>query len=140
MGIPESFKVGWYPLKKTGSSHLNSVATNEFYYPDTSFNAEERPAQANCNKCFHQRKSVLGLSTKVNCKIPLNRYSFFESLEDKLLPNTRIELNIEFDNDSNLIWRGDGQAEGAANNYRLTIQKLPLFIPKLIFNSQGQKL
>ena len=22
-GIPESFKVGWYPRKKTGSSHLN---------------------------------------------------------------------------------------------------------------------
>ena len=22
MGIPESFKVGWYPLRKTGSSHL----------------------------------------------------------------------------------------------------------------------
>ena len=25
VGIPESFKVGWYPLKKTGSSHLNSA-------------------------------------------------------------------------------------------------------------------
>ena len=24
VGIPESFKVGWYPLKKTGSSHLNA--------------------------------------------------------------------------------------------------------------------
>ena len=24
VGIPESFKVGWYPLKKTGSSHLNT--------------------------------------------------------------------------------------------------------------------
>ena len=23
VGIPESFKVGWYPLKKIGSSHLN---------------------------------------------------------------------------------------------------------------------
>ena len=23
VGIPESFKVGWYPPKKTGSSHLN---------------------------------------------------------------------------------------------------------------------
>ena len=23
VGIPESFKVGWYPLKETGSSHLN---------------------------------------------------------------------------------------------------------------------
>ena len=25
VGIPESFKVGWYPLKKTGSSHLKSL-------------------------------------------------------------------------------------------------------------------
>ena len=25
VGIPESFKVGWYPPKKTGSSHLNSA-------------------------------------------------------------------------------------------------------------------
>ena len=24
VGIPESFKVEWYPLKKTGSSHLNT--------------------------------------------------------------------------------------------------------------------
>ena len=25
VGIPESFKVGWYPPKKTGSSHLKGV-------------------------------------------------------------------------------------------------------------------
>ena len=25
VGIPESFKEGWYPPKKTGSSHLNPV-------------------------------------------------------------------------------------------------------------------
>ena len=25
VGIPESFKVGWYPPKKTGSSHLNKI-------------------------------------------------------------------------------------------------------------------
>ena len=24
VGIPESFKVGWYPPKKTGSSHLKT--------------------------------------------------------------------------------------------------------------------
>ena len=28
VGIPESFKVGWYPLKKTGSSHLKKPRTN----------------------------------------------------------------------------------------------------------------
>ena len=27
VGIPESFKVGWYPLKKTGSSHHNFITT-----------------------------------------------------------------------------------------------------------------
>ena len=26
VGIPESFKVGWYPPKKTGSSHLKCVS------------------------------------------------------------------------------------------------------------------
>ena len=25
VGIPENFKVGWYPPKKTGSSHLNRL-------------------------------------------------------------------------------------------------------------------
>ena len=28
VGIPESFKVGWYPLKKTGSSHLKPEGRN----------------------------------------------------------------------------------------------------------------
>ena len=27
VGIPESFKVGWYPPKKTGSSHLMQITT-----------------------------------------------------------------------------------------------------------------
>ena len=27
VGIPESLKVGWYPSKKTGSSHLNDIAS-----------------------------------------------------------------------------------------------------------------
>ena len=29
VGIPESFKVGWYPLKKTGSSHLKTEDRNK---------------------------------------------------------------------------------------------------------------
>ena len=29
VGIPESFKLGWYPPKKTGSSHLNSLRGKE---------------------------------------------------------------------------------------------------------------
>ena len=29
VGIPESFKVGWYPSKKSGSSHLKQVFIRE---------------------------------------------------------------------------------------------------------------
>lgn len=47
----------------------------------------------------------LGNSSIVNCEIPLNRYSFFEAFKDKMLPDARFELNIEFENDNNLIWR-----------------------------------
>ena len=120
-------------LLEYNPSYAESVATNEFYYLDTSRAAEERPAQATYNKGFHKRKLLLGVSATVNCEIPLNRYSFFEALEDKLLPNTKIELNIEIEKDANLIFQG-------ADNCRVIITRLQLFIPKLTFNSEGQKL
>ena len=77
-------------LLEYNPSYAQSVATNEFYFLDTTTAAEERPAQATYNKGFAVRKALLGVSAKVNCEIPLNRYSFFEALEDKLLPNTKI--------------------------------------------------
>ena len=95
---------------------------------------------ANYNKGFAARKILLGASAAVNCEIPLNRYSFFEELQDKLLPNVRIELQIEIENDKNLIWRGDGQADAAGTSYRLITRRLQLFVPRLVFNSEGQKL
>ena len=91
------------------------------------------------NKGFAARKLLLGASAKVNCEILLNRYSFFEELQDKLLPNMKIDLNIEFDDDKNLIWRKQG-ADAPDRSYRLIIRRLQLFVPKLVFNSEGQKL
>ena len=145
-------------------SYAKSVGTNEFYFPDTSRSAEElkytkrnvthrRNEQNNgdqaglmlddvvatYNKGFAARKVLLGLSTIVNCEIPLNRYSFFEELQDKLLPNMKIDLDIEFEDDKNLIWR-QGGADAAGTSYRLIIKRLQLFVPRLIFNSEGQKL
>ena len=120
-------------LLEYNPSYAESVATNEFYFLDTTISAEERPARATYNKGFPMRKLLLGASATVNCEIPLNRYSFFEALEDKLLPNTKIELNIEIEKDANLIFQ-------AADNCRVHITRLQRFIPKLTFNSEGQKL
>ena len=150
-------------LLEYNSSFAKRVGTNEFFFPDTSRHAEEdkyakRNVQhvrndadnayevrqmpegdnANYNKGFAARKVLLGLSAEVNGEIPLNRYSFFEELQDKLLPNTKIDLNIEFDDDKNLIWR-QGAADAAGTSYRLIVRRLQLFVPRLVFNSEGQK-
>ncbi|CAH3192292.1 unnamed protein product [Porites evermanni] len=146
-------------LLEYNPSYVKSVATNEFYYLDTSRNAntvryttrnvqhvrnaadnaEERANLVsgdnnNYNKGFAVRRALIGNSATISCEIPLNRYSFFESLEDKLLPNTKIELNIELESDNNLIWRTGGNA------CRVVLTRFQLFVPRLTFNSEGQKL
>ena len=149
-------------LLEYNPSYAKSVGTNEYYFPDTSRHANGskyvtrfvqhtgdannqrvhmvESDNANYNKGFAARKVLLGASAEVNCEIPLNRYSFFEELQDKLLPNVRIELQIEMENDKNLIWRGDGQADAAGTTHRLIITRLQLYVPRMIFNSEGQKL
>ena len=146
-------------LLEYNPSYAKSVGTNEFYFLDTSRSANEdkyttrlvqhvrndadnayearqipEKDNANYNKGFAARKALLGTSVDVNCEIPLNRYSFFEELQDKLLPNMKIDLNIEFEDAKNLIWRGDDQADAAGTSYRLIIRRLQLFVPRLIFN------
>ena len=89
---------------------------------------------ANYNKGFAIRKVLLGDSATVRCETPLNRYSFFESLDDKLLPNTKIELNIELESDGNLIWRAGG------NDCRVILTRFQLFVPRITFNKKGQEI
>ena len=83
--------------------------------------AKRRPA---FNNGFAIRKEVLGTSSIVNCEIPLNRYSFFNVLNNKLLPGEKFELFVEIENDSNLTWRTN------IVNLRTVITNLQLVIPK----------
>ena len=149
-------------LLEYNPSYVESVGTNEFYYIDTSRHAERNKftsrrvthrqnaagnadeagnmldaVVANYNKGFAVRKALLGDSATVHCEIPLNRYSFFESLDDKLLPNTKIELNIELESDGNLIWRSN--AAGNAD-CRVILTRFQLFVPRITFNKKGQEI
>ena len=75
----------------------------------------------------------MGTSAVVTRELPLNRYSLFEALEDKLLPSGRLEANFEIESDANLIWQ-------AADDYRVMITKLQLIVPRITFNSEGHSL
>ena len=114
-------------------AYAESLATNELFYVDTNRNAEERPGQAAYNKGFAARKARLGTSSTVITEITVNRYSFFERLEDELLPNTRVELNFETERDGNVIWR-------VGADCRVIITRMQLIIPRITFNSEGQEL
>ena len=142
-------------LLEYNPSYAKSVGTNEYYFPDTSRhanrtkyttknvrnaagNGQDTPVDgdnADYNKGFYARKLLLGASAEVNCEIPLNRYSFFEELQDKLVPNVKIELQIEIENDKNLIWRGkkddggDPDDDAPGTSYRLIVTRLQLFVP-----------
>lgn len=70
--------------------YSKSQGTNEFFYIDTNRHAEERTAQANYNSGVAARKLLLNAGTTANAEIPLNRYGFFQSLYNELLPNSRI--------------------------------------------------
>ena len=143
-------------LLEYSPSYAEQTASNEFYYLDTTRHPEETrftkrqvthrrnaannadeaglmldAVVANYNKGFALRKALLGASAIVHTEIPLNRYSFFEMLENKLLPNTRVEINFEIESDGNIIWQ-------AGANCRVVITRMQLYVPRITFNSQGQ--
>ena len=131
-------------LLEYSPAYAKQTASNEFFYLDTTRHAEEteftinntnvtgganvvKGRVANYNKGFALRKALLGASTTVNTEIPLNRYSFFEMLENKLLPNTRVEMNFEIESDGNLIWQ-------AGADCRVVITRMQLYVPRITFN------
>lgn len=108
-------------------SYMNT-ASNYFYYLDS-----RRTANVGTNTGFLARKTILGASVNVNSEIPLTRYSFFEVLEDQILPNTKVEIQVEIESDANLVWENDADC-------RVIITKFQLWVPRLQFNSKGQSM
>lgn len=128
------FMIVQMPTKQQISKiYAMNQATNEFYFIDTTRNAVHDKANADYNKGFAIRKSFLNGGNTINTEIPLNRYGFFGSLLNELLPNSRIEINITIENDNNLVFQ-------ATDNCRVIITKFQLIIPRIIFNPEGNTI
>ena len=120
-------------LIEYSQGYSKSLGTNELFYLDTNRHAEERSAQANYNSGFAARKLLLNAGATANVEIPLNRYSFFESLHSELLPNSRIEIKIDLESDNNVVWQ-------AADDCRVVLTKFQLIVPRIVFNADGKSL
>jgi len=112
--------------------YSRSVAKSQFWYLDTA--NDVRTAAASANDGAKARGALAHAGLTVNTIIPLNRYSFFEELSDKLLPPMPLELEIQLQSDAELIWQNDG------TNRRIVVRTLELWVPLLRFTSEGQML
>ena len=112
--------------------YSRSVAKNQFWYLDED--ATTVTDNNATNKGGIRSRALLshgGLMVKTI--IPLNRYSFFESLSERLLPPLQLEFEIQLQKDQEIIWQNDGTAR------RIVVRKLELWVPQLHFTGKGQQ-
>ena len=101
-----------------------SVAKNSMWYLDTT-----NTTVVDDNTGFKIRKALMtdaNVLTNVNVIIPLNRYSFFEELEGRMLVQMQLQLEIDLQNDDELIYMNNGVDEG-----RVVVNRFLLWVPRL---------
>ena len=121
-------------LLEYNNSFTKSVAQKTFWYLDTE------NSTANTNSGFEARRILTqanqnnggGGAKSINMLIPLNRYSFFEELEDKMLPPMQLEFEIDLNEDEELIHMANGVDPG-----RVVVKKFYLYVPKMIPKDGG---
>ena len=105
-----------------------SVAKNSFWYLDTD------TTTANTNAGFEARRLQTqavqnngnGGAKNINVIIPLNRFSFFEKLEDKMLVPMQLQFEIALNDDGELIHMANGTDAG-----RVVVNRFLLWVPRL---------
>jgi len=111
--------------------YARSVAKSQFWYLDSDATNVTAVAAANPEICARGLFSHGGAIFETI--IPLNRYSFFEELSDRLLSLMQLEFEIMLQDDEEMIFRNDGTGR------RIVVRKFELWIPQLTLTSEGQK-
>ena len=107
-------------LLEYSDDYSRSVAKNSLWYLDTD------ATTANTNSGFEARRLLTTGLNDVNVLIPLNRYSFFEELESRMLVPMQLQFNIHLQNDNELIYQAAGDV------HRVVVNRFLLWVPKLI--------
>ena len=109
-------------LLEYSDDYSRSVAKNSLWYLDTN----HLIANANQNAGFEARRLLTTGNSDVNRIIPLNRYSFFEELEGKMLVPMQLEFTLKLPDDTEILQKLDAVDDG-----RVVINRFLLWVPKL---------
>ena len=109
---------------------LRSVAKNQFWYLDSD---DTTATDNNATNLGMRARALLSHAGEiVKTIIPLNRYSFFEGLSDKLLPPLQLEFEIILQNDEEIIFQNNAKAR------RIVVRKFELWVPQLRLTGKRQ--
>ena len=109
-----------------------SVAKNSFWYLDSDDTTANTNTGFDARKLLTQRlgennNPVETAAKSINENIPLNRYSFFQELERKMLPPMQLTIELTLIEDSELIHKAAAAAAG-----RVVVKRLYLWLPRLV--------
>ena len=112
--------------------YSRSVAKNSFWYIDTDRTTADTNNGFDAQKLLTQRvgevdNPVQTAAKSINEIIPLNRYSFFQELERKMLPPMQLTIELTLNEDSELIHKA-----AAADAGRVVVKRLYLWLPRLV--------
>ena len=105
---------------------------NQFWYIDSD--ATTATDNNVTNLGMRERALLSHGGEIVKTIIPLNRYSFFEGLSDKLLPPLQLDFEIILQNDEEIIFQNNATAR------RIVVRKFELWVPQLHLTGKGQTL
>ena len=105
-------------LLEYSDDYARSVAKNSLWYLDSDATSDDT------NTGLEARRLLTADRKLVNVTIPLNRYSFFEELEGRMLPPMQLNFEIDLNNDVEALY-------GAVNTVRLVIDRFYLWVPRL---------
>jgi len=106
-----------------------SVGKNSFWYLDTDGTTADTNAGFEARRVLTQaaQNNGGGGAKSINEMIPLNRFTFFEELEDNMLPPMQLTIELTLNDDAELIHMANGTDEG-----RVVVKRLYLWLPKLL--------
>ena len=116
-------------LLEYSDDYSRSVGKNSLWYLDTE------DSTAVDNSGFESRRLLTRAAAdgalanggkNINVIIPLNRWSFFEELNDKMLVPMQLQFNIELNSDDELVHKVEAVAAT-----RVVINRFILWIPRL---------
>ena len=116
-------------LLEYSDDYSRSVGKNSLWYLDTD------RTTANTNIGFEARHELTKAAAddalanggkNINVIIPLNRWSFFEELNDKMLVPMHLQFNIELNSDDELVHKVEAVAAA-----RVVINRFILWVPRL---------